>query len=816
MIHEQRVITGGQSLYNGLIIRFGQRLFARGQTIQKLSFPLLKVGAPTGDVTFTVRKLDDTIILSKVLSDASAISDEIGWYEVIFDTPAFVDEEVRILVEFSGGIDAANCIAAYVTDNVMADEKKTQYIAAWADSSIYDAAYSYTYEPCISVAASADDCYVLPSASDLGKVIPYVAAGYQNAGAPDFGSAMRFLSLPIPPGANVLEARLRFRAFYSLSNNNVNTRIRCQKAINPPTFSTYADFAARTWTTEYINWDAIGGWTAGEIYISPDFKTPLQEVVDQVDYQVGDALVVLWDDFEERSSANDNTYRAGYSFDGDPDKSVELYVRFEIPPPSYRVYIDWEDDALNTLYGNVSRDVIYPITWEIGKNEGLGRVDAGTAELHLTNHDYKYSPEYASSPLFGYVRPGKMVTITAYANGIAYPQYYGRINEIVPHPHPEMQEVYLYLVDDMDILATARINLPLYEDQRTGYLIGKILDAAGWDADKRQIALGSVAPNFFYASEEFALDKIHELEDLEGGLFYVDRRGYAVWDDRYYRQVAPQIFSQYTVTKTTNIDYKYSLQNIINVARGTYIIQTYQDTPFSTSYKEETYPPEGLYAKRFMLKLASSGPSIWVVDYEWNVEHIFAAGRYRLGYYWGTEGTWYNSDATVSLKGHIATVHFNSVHCVTPWLCSVVFEGFSLEETGGLVVEVEDATSITEYGRRHYYIDIPLSTSEVKLRSLLKRLIARNKDVRVTDMPISLVNYDEDIWVQLLERHISDKITLQNVPLGIDGNYFINKVIHSISSGNIHETTWILEKVVAGYYWTLGLSQLGVNTRLGH
>ena len=816
MIHEQRISDAVWPMCSGLTTRVGQRKYIRGQIVQKLSFPLKKKGAPTGDVTFTVRKTDDTVILTKVACDAADLTTEIIWYQAIFDTSAFIDEEVRISAEYSGGSVVNLVIVGYNTSDVIADEKLALYAAGWSDIAHDDVAYSYTYEPCIFVAASSDDCArdLLAAFFDLTSTAHY--AGYYDVTYKTLGAGARFLDVPIPPGATILEARLRLTARASLANTVVNTRIRCQKHLDPLTFSTIVDFLARNWTTAYINWDAIPAWTAEEIYISPDFKTPLQEVIDQADWQIGSAVTVLWDDFEQRSTQNDNRYRDAYSFDGDPDKAPQLYVRFGIPPPSYRVYIDWEDDTLNSLYGNVSGDVKLPLNWQIGKNEELGKVDAGTAELVLTNYDYKYSPEYAASPLYRYVRPGKMVTITAFYNGIAYPLYHGRINEIVPHPHPEAQEVYFYLVDDMDIWATARVSLPLYENQRTGYLFGKILDEIGWDADKRQIAQGSVAPKYFWASEEYALDKIHQLEDIEGGMAYVDYRGYAVWEDRYYRQVAPQTFSQYTVTRTTNIDYKYNLRNIINVARGSYIIQTYQDEPFPISSKEETYPPEGLYAKRFFLELAGSNPLTYVADYEWNVEHIFAAGRYRLGYYSGSERNWFDSDATITLKGHIATIHFNSVHCTVPWYCSVIFEGFPLEQTGKRVIEKTDATSITEYGRRHYYIDIPLSTSEAKLIALLKRVIARNKDVRVTDMPISLTNYSDEMWNQLLERHVSDKITLQNTPLGLDDNYFINKEIHALSEGKIHETIWILEKVVAGYYWTLGLSELGIGTRLGY
>jgi len=817
MIHEQRQANGTWQLLSGFTTRAGQRLFIRGQTVQKLSFPLKKKGTPTGDVTFTVRKIDDTVILSKVACDAAELTTELIWYEAIFDTAEFIDEEVRVLVEYGGGNILNFVSVGYYSGGIIADEKLSLYTAGWADIAGDDITYSYTYEPCIFVAASSDDCAKdsLAPWFDITSVAFYAGYYGYHGTYKTLGSAARFLNVPIPPGATILEARLRLIASDSVSNTVVNTRLRCQKAIEPMTFSTEVDFDARTWTTAYVNWDAIGAWTQDEIYISPDFAIPLQEVVDQPGYQVGDAIAVLWDDFEQRSTQSNGRYRVAYSFDDDPDKAPQLYVRFEIPPPSYRVYIDWEDDTLNSLYGNITKDV-KGASWEIGKNQELGHADAGTGELVLNNTDLKYAPWYGASPLYDYVKPGKMVTITAFHDGIGCPLYRGRINNIVPHLDPAMQDVYIYLVDDMAILATTRISTALYTDTRTGVLINAILDAVGWDADMREISVGSIVIDYFWCDEEFALDRIHALEDIEGGMFYIDHRGYAVWEDRFLRYKPPHVFSQYTLTSVANLDYNYNLTNVRNRARGTFqrkatwtdewvILDSWGIQP---DYMRERQHWHGYTACARAGIMLSPG----AFDFVWETPDFFVDYTFHCTNMIGVDmtGTLSIVESNIGKRFYISGTNPESYYLIV-WMWvqgHILIDGVKQE------IEVEDATSQNAYGIRDYYISSPFSTSKAKLKSLVVRVLARNKDVRITDMPVTLTNATDELWDQILDRHVSDKITLTLATYGIDDTYFINKEIHTLTKGYVHQVTWILEKVAPEYYWVLGMSQLGIGTRL--
>lgn len=144
---EQTEHNSSVAIHGALYFRLGQQLTISGRTVTKLGFWISKYGKPTGDVTFTIRKVSDSSIMaSKVWGDAADLTASLVYEEVEFDTPPTIDEEVYILVEFSGG-DASNYVAvAYQNSDVKADEFFTAYkTTGWVDMTGWDTAYIYTY-----------------------------------------------------------------------------------------------------------------------------------------------------------------------------------------------------------------------------------------------------------------------------------------------------------------------------------------------------------------------------------------------------------------------------------------------------------------------------------------------------------------------------------------------------------------------------------------------------------------------------------------------------------------------------------------------
>jgi len=153
---EQLVNNAGFNLFGSLFTRVGQRLTVPNRTIIRLAFILAKFGSPVGDITFTIRKVSDDphIINSKIWGDAGDLTIFDYWYEVEFDTPATINEEVRMQAEFSGGDNMNYIMVRYQNTDVKADEMLTRYLSSPYDVETQDCTYIYTYTvPVVGIGA---------------------------------------------------------------------------------------------------------------------------------------------------------------------------------------------------------------------------------------------------------------------------------------------------------------------------------------------------------------------------------------------------------------------------------------------------------------------------------------------------------------------------------------------------------------------------------------------------------------------------------------------------------------------------------------
>lgn len=144
---EQTSITGAYTnIDNGSF--YGQRLTIINRTISKLSMPCADNGG-NGNLILGIRKVsDNSLIMEKAWGAVSSLVDYptyYEWAEVTFDTPTFINEEVRIYARTDGA--ATGCIVYYLDDDTKANEYLTRWnpIDDWVDKTTNEAPYIYTY-----------------------------------------------------------------------------------------------------------------------------------------------------------------------------------------------------------------------------------------------------------------------------------------------------------------------------------------------------------------------------------------------------------------------------------------------------------------------------------------------------------------------------------------------------------------------------------------------------------------------------------------------------------------------------------------------
>ena len=138
----EKLVWDSQSL------NVGQRLTIPNRQVVSLSFKLLKLGTPSGTISFAIRTLADVALVSKSWGDVTNLTTTATIYKVVYDEPVQVDEEVRIVVMGSASIgpNVNNCpMVRYQASNVKANELFTYHSGAWLDNANRDCWYSYEY-----------------------------------------------------------------------------------------------------------------------------------------------------------------------------------------------------------------------------------------------------------------------------------------------------------------------------------------------------------------------------------------------------------------------------------------------------------------------------------------------------------------------------------------------------------------------------------------------------------------------------------------------------------------------------------------------
>ena len=177
----------------------------------------------------------------------------------------------------------------------------------------------------VSVAAGADDDYVRRVTSVWSNTYASLILGRYSFNYYGYGGSMRFLGINIPSGATVTVAYLTVVASYSLSVTVCRTHFCCVSQNNPAQMASYADHIGRPRTTPVV-FDGVPAMTEGVTYTTPDMPSvvaPVQQVVtDQGG--TGNALILVWEDDDNRSNIGAFRYIASYEHSSYAPPAIHL------------------------------------------------------------------------------------------------------------------------------------------------------------------------------------------------------------------------------------------------------------------------------------------------------------------------------------------------------------------------------------------------------------------------------------------------------------------------------------------------------------
>ena len=524
--------------------------------------------------------------------------------------------------------------------------------------------------------------------------------------------------------------------------------------------------------------------------------------------------------------------------------TFDLYaISFDVePPPDYwdRIYVflGTEADPEQIELTDPDYPTVFGVRTERGRDEELGSAAAGIAEVTCDNHYGDYSPERVDGTYYGTLKLGAYLTVFEVYLTVKYPIFAGKIDEITPHPEPDNLTAFILAVDGMDDLNGSEVETALREDTDEAELVDDVLDGAGWSATKRSIDTGVDTLQLGWFHEENALPAINSLEDSTRGFFLVDPEGNAVWQSRHYRVTGARLTSQFTFNETLlTLGYKWSKKDVKNWVRVTGHQYTAWDDDSvmwyaPTNFAGAPFVPAGatIYIWASLAGARASSDAL-VKDTHWSANTAYDGSGDDIGDDITVTPTYYGQAikfavANAGTKDGYLTVP-SSPPSGAPSNATLLVIGKLYEEATMSVIE-EDSTSQTDYGKRTLSVDARFKSNYNDILSYAQYLKTRGKDPLPTPVSAEFNVWAEypadDLKIEALTRAISDRVTAVSAHLGVDQDYYVDKVIQEYAineGGTIHLCTFVLSRAegqAEGQYWLIGVtgfSELGLTTRLG-
>ena len=256
--------------------------------------------------------------------------------------------------------------------------------------------------------------------------------------------------------------------------------------------------------------------------------------------------------------------------------------------------------AYSGAYDDVTAavDVAAGVTVDLGREGARAlmppKVPSHSVVLH--NEDGAYSQENPASPVYQLLIPGRPSRVTVlhgerrqyrshtqyrahvpYRGQAPYTVATGAVDDLRQTTEPGRQRAEIDSLGTMAMLVRQQVTVAVQTNIRTDQAIGLVLDAAEWPADKRALSVGDTTLLYWWCDERSPWAAILELLAAEGPCqLYQDAEGVLHFENRNYRAVESRATtSQATLYDTdtgglwfTGLAYEPGFKSIYN--RATY------------------------------------------------------------------------------------------------------------------------------------------------------------------------------------------------------------------------------------------------------
>jgi hypothetical protein len=435
---------------------------------------------------------------------------------------------------------------------------------------------------------------------------------------------------------------------------------------------------------------------------------------------------------------------------------------------------------------DVTAEIVSDISVSYGRDQErqLGPAVVGSAAFTLDNSTRRYSPDNALSPLSGDLDPARTMSASVDFNGQRYPLFRGRIDDYTVQADFGDRTADFTFLDGLNDLAGIKLSTGVYTSMRTGDLINLVLDLAGWTGG-RDIDRGASVVRYWWLEDTDALSAINDLVKSEGppALAYVSPGGVFTFRDRHHRLQRPQsltpraVFSAgrladcsttapavpgYSFTKP--FVYSHGWRDIVN------------SVTFDVEEREPAAVPEVVWTDNSTYTL-TQGQS---VDVEVRASEPFVGALPPVPgvdlIYDNLSSGWVQTvlsrnsgvSATLTLKclGRSVTV------------TKLQLRARPLTVARTVRVSLTDPGSVTRHGERAYPDSAPWANPADA--EAIASMILRHYGRRRPTVQLRIVSQDPAHFTQVLQRTVSDRIRIVNGEMGLDSDFFVERVTHTV------------------------------------
>lgn len=454
------------------------------------------------------------------------------------------------------------------------------------------------------------------------------------------------------------------------------------------------------------------------------------------------------------------------------------------PIAAYTFAVDWLNDGDFIDPGDdVTGDILSGgVTFSYGRDQGrqLSPSSAGHMAFSVNNSTRTYSPENVSSPLTGTLDPARPAKGQVVFAGVTYPLFTGRIDEFTVRVDRTDRTADFTFMDGFSQLQANKLSTQVYQGKRTGEIVGYILDLVGWTGP-RSLDVGATYVKYWWAEGTDALTALQEIVRSEGppAIAYVAPDGTFTFRDRHHRLLrdhsktsqgtfaaemvdcaAPAITGAFHFTKP--FVYERGWRDVIN------------SVSLEIAERQTDYAPTAVWTSEDTLAL-SSGQSVRV---EVSASDPFINAITPVS---GTDFIKVGAGvvtATLSRTSGQSTAITYLCTGGSATISTLQLRAQAIPVVRTSKVSVTDSSSIASHGQKDYPDTVPWANANDAAAIAGLILLHYSNPRPIVSMRIGAE--DPEHFGQILERTISDRITIRNDEMGLNSDFFVERVEHHV------------------------------------